>query len=233
MTTGRNTCKGIAKAIDRAKGKNDMKKDHSGRDSWWRESLKDSPNPGRYHVRGFIEEAALNPVSKTYGFQGTGRNAPLPLVRKGDLLLPGAYSYTDSFQETLQRPAYYSFKNCPRPQSCTLGVRDKDVNIAPWQYDLMEKPIPKSPCKHVMFRSAVPRQTFIPREGPAPGQYDVKERPARAITSCFRSTVPRLHTVRSRTPGPGAYEVSWLRDQRPSTAASMGRAYGLFFRNVF
>ncbi|XP_035255587.1 protein STPG4 [Anguilla anguilla] len=237
MTAGRNehSPKGRAKPIevDRAREMNDTKKDQYGRDAWWRESLKDSPNPGCYHIRGFIEEAALNPIRLTYGFRGTGRKVPLQRVRKGDLLLPGAYSYTDSIQEAIQRPAFYSFKNCPRPQNFTLGVRDKDVNIPPWHYDLMEKPIPKSPCKHVMFRSAVPRQTFLPREGPAPGQYDIKERPTRAVTSCFRSTVPRLHSVRSRTPGPGAYEVSKLSLHHPGTEASAGRAYGLFFRNVF
>ncbi|KAG9344481.1 hypothetical protein JZ751_011151, partial [Albula glossodonta] len=209
------------------------KKDQSERDSWWRESLKDSPNPGSYHIRGFIEEAALNPVPMTYGFQGTGRKTPLPWVRKGDLLLPGAYRHTDSIQEALCRQASYSFKNCPRPQDVTLGVRDKDVNISPWHYDLMEKPVPKLPCKHVMFRSAVQRQSFLPREGPAPGQYDVKRGPTRAITSCFRSKVPRLHSIRSRTPGPGTYEPSWLTGPRTRTEASVGRAYGLFFRNVF
>ncbi|KAJ8248297.1 hypothetical protein GJAV_G00240510 [Gymnothorax javanicus] len=210
----------------------DTKKDQNARDTWWKEHLKDSPNPGSYHIRGFIEEAALNPVRLTYGFKGTGRTKPLRWVRKGDLLLPGAYSYTDSVQETLRRPASYSFKICPRPQSHTLGVQDKDVNISPWHYDLMEKPIPKSPCKHVMFRSAVPRETFLPKEGPAPGQYDIKEVPTRAVTSCFRSTVPRLHSVRSRTPGPGAYDRLRLRALYPQTEASVSRSYGLFFRNV-
>ena len=100
---------------------------------------QDSPGPGCYHIRGFLEEAALNPVRLTYGFQGTGRNVPLRCVRKGDLLLPGAYRYTDSTQEALQRPASCSFKSCPRPQSFTLGVRDKVgwmclVEAGRWQF---------------------------------------------------------------------------------------------------
>ncbi|KAJ8250665.1 hypothetical protein COCON_G00225870 [Conger conger] len=103
--------------LHRAREMNDSKNGQTGRDAWWRESLKDSPNPGCYHIRGFLEEAALNPVRLTYGFQGTGRNVPLRCVRKGDLLLPGAYSYTDSTQKALQRPASCSFKNCPRPRA--------------------------------------------------------------------------------------------------------------------
>ncbi|XP_036402006.1 protein STPG4 [Megalops cyprinoides] len=231
----KDTTKSKEKAIDLdgARGKGIKKKDQSERDSWWKGSLTDSPNPGSYHIRSFIEEAELNPVRRTYGFQGTGRKVPLWWVRKGDLLLPGAYSYTDSIQEALQRQASYSFKNCPRPQNFTLGVRDKDVNISPCHYDLTEKPVPKSPCKHVMFRSAVQRHTFLPREGPAPGQYDIKPDNARAVTSCFRSTVPRLHRVRSRTPGPGTYDPFWKMGQHSGTEASLSRAYGLFFRNIF
>lgn len=64
-------------------------------------------------------------MRKTYGFKGVGRKAPTLGVRKGDLLLPGAYDYTDSIQEALTHQASYSFKNCPRPDIVTLGIRDK------------------------------------------------------------------------------------------------------------
>lgn len=87
--------------------------------------FQDTPVPGLYHVRDFIEEAELNPVRKTYGFKGVGRKPNTLGVRKGDLLLPGAYNYTDSIQEVLMHPASYSFKNCPRPDIITLGIRDK------------------------------------------------------------------------------------------------------------
>lgn len=88
-------------------------------------SFQDTPNPGVYHIRDFIEEAELNPVRKTYGFKGCGRKAQPLGVRNGDLLLPGAYKYTDATQEVLRRKASYSFKNCPRPDIITLGIRDK------------------------------------------------------------------------------------------------------------
>nr|XP_023011395.1 protein STPG4 isoform X3 [Maylandia zebra] len=123
---------------------------------------KDTPIPGTYHVRDFVEEADLNPVKKTYGFKGVGRKTQTLGVRKGDLLLPGAYEYTDSTQEVLMHQASYSFKNCPRPDIFTLGIRDKHINTSPCDYNVTARPVEKIPCKHVMFRSTVQRISFLP-----------------------------------------------------------------------
>lgn len=87
--------------------------------------FQDTPNPGLYHIRDFIEEAELNPVRKTYGFKGVGRKAQALGIRKGDTLLPGGYDYTNSLQEDLMHQPSYFFKNCPRPDIVTLGIRDK------------------------------------------------------------------------------------------------------------
>uniref|UniRef100_A0A3B4T2M2 Uncharacterized protein n=1 Tax=Seriola dumerili TaxID=41447 RepID=A0A3B4T2M2_SERDU len=116
--------------------------------------FQDTPIPGLYHIRDFIEEADLNPVRKTYGFKGVGRKAQTLGVRNGDLLLPGAYDYTDSTQEVLMHQASYSFKNCPRPDIVTLGIRDKP---SPHPFSLLS-----SPCRHVIFRSTVQRISFPP-----------------------------------------------------------------------
>lgn len=86
---------------------------------------QDTPIPGTYHIRDFIEEAKLNPVRVTYGFRGTGRTGQTTRVRKGDMLLPGAYDFLDSTQQALQRQASWAFKNRPRPDNYTLGIRDK------------------------------------------------------------------------------------------------------------
>ncbi|XP_071780920.2 protein STPG4 [Centroberyx gerrardi] len=208
------------------------KGDMCGRGSWWLRTLKDTPIPGHYHVRDFIEEAELNPVRQTYGFKGPGRKAQTRGARNGDLLLPGAYDYPDSTQELLMRPASYSFKSCPRPDIITLGVRDKDVNTSPCDYNVTAEPAEKLPCKHVMFRSAVQRIGFLPKEGPAPCHYNLQTGPAKGITSCFKSTLPRLHYVHSRTPGPGTYEPSWKLARRLDTEAATGPSHGLFFRHV-
>ncbi|XP_029377630.1 protein STPG4 [Echeneis naucrates] len=205
--------------------------DQCGRSSWWTGTLKDTPIPGHYHIRDFVEEAELNPVRKTYGFKGAGRKAQILGSRNGDLLLPGAYDYTDSIQEVLKQRASYSFKNCPRPHVATLGLRDKHINTSPCDYDVGPKPVTKSPCKHVMFRSTVQRISFPPKEGPAPCHYSPQTRPEKAITSCFKSTLPRLHYVHPKTPGPGAYEPCWKLGDRLN-AKLPDPSFSLFFRNA-
>nr|XP_020496971.1 protein STPG4 [Labrus bergylta] len=212
--------------------KADDKVERCVRGSWWLGTLKDTPNPGLYHIRDFLEEAELNPVRKTYSFKGVGRKAQTLGVRKGDLLLPGAYDYIDSIQEVLTNQASYSFKNCPRPDIVTLGIRDKHINTSPCDYNVTEKPVEKTPCKHVMFRSTVQRISFPPKEGPAPCQYDPQSRPSRGITSCFRSRLPRLHFQHSNTPGPGAYEPSWKLGDRLSKDVTSDPSFSLFFRNL-
>ncbi|KAM9477471.1 protein STPG4 [Clarias gariepinus] len=197
------------------------------RSSWWKDTIKHTPSPGSYHIRDFIEEARLNPVGKTYGFKDTGRNSKNWYMKSGAMLLPGAYSFIDCTQKALQYQASYPFKSCPRPENYTLGVRDKDIDLSPCHYDVTEKPVPKLPCKHVMFRSAVQRLIFLPKEGPAPGHYTLNPCRAKAITSCFRSTAPRLYSMCSRTPGPGAYEPSWQISPCFATKNNMCDIHGL------
>ncbi|XP_066534352.1 protein STPG4 [Hoplias malabaricus] len=208
------------------------KVESTNRIGWWMQTVKNTPIPGSYHFRNVIEENNLNPVRKTYGFKGSNRKPQILCVRNGAMLLPGAYIFTDSTQEALQHQASYSFKNCPRPNNYILGIRDKDMDLSPCHYNVIEKPVPKFPCKHVMFRSTVQRLSFLTKEGPPPGQYTLKPSPANGITSCFRSTVPRLHSVRSRTPGPGTYDPSWQRGPWLATEANMSCVHGLFFRNA-
>ncbi|KAM6956305.1 protein STPG4 [Aplochiton taeniatus] len=233
MSTEKNTVTSKLSVISKEGDSTEEKgkdKDYLGdRGSWWWGTLKDTPIPGRYHIRDFIEEAGLNPVRRTYGFKDLGRAARMQSVKKGDLLLPGAYSFTDSTQELLHRQASYSFKNCPRPDRYTLGIRDKEIDLSPCHYNMMAKPVDKMPCKHVMFRSAVQRVSFLPRLGPCPGQYNPRTGLTNGITSCFKSTTPRLQSVRSRTPGPGAYEPPWLTGQTPGGEVS----HGLLFRSAF
>lgn len=83
-------------------------------------SSQDTPNPGVYHIRDFIEEADLNPVKKTYGFKRVGRKPATLGTQRGHMLLPGASSFPES---EVQKPSFF-FKACPR-REVTLGVRDK------------------------------------------------------------------------------------------------------------
>ncbi|KAF3708556.1 Protein STPG4 [Channa argus] len=130
---------------------------------------QDTPIPGVYRIRDFIEEAELNPVKKTYGFKGVGRKAQIVGVRQGDLLLPGVYGYTDSTQEVLMHQASYSFKNCPRPDIITLGIRDKREGPAPCDYNPQTRPEKGiTSC----FKSTLPRLHYVNPKTPGPGAYE-------------------------------------------------------------
>lgn len=205
----------------------------SERDGWWLYAFRETPFPGTYNVRDFIQEAELNPVRKTYNFKGEGRRKCPNMGRSGEYLMPGCYNVIESIQIIDKRPSTYSFKSTPR-SSILLGVRDKDINIAPWQYELTRPPVPTLPSRHFMFRSAVqrfPTTYFVPKDGPGPGHYEVKTvDPRCAVSSCFKSRVPRFKELHSKTPGPGTYEPTRFLPKQPPTIAKMGRVHSLFFR---
>ncbi|XP_069811521.1 protein STPG4 [Dendropsophus ebraccatus] len=203
------------------------------RDAWWLYALRESPCPGAYNVRDFLQDAKLNPVQKTYSFKGEGRRRPLSTAGSGEALLPGCYKIQQFGDLVEQLPRPSSFRSTPR-RAGLLGVRDKDINTDPGQYNLLPPPVEPQQCKHVMFRSAVqrfPTIYFIPREGPGPGDYNLKTTPLPSISSSFRSSVPRFRPAYSKTPGPGTYDPTRQLPKQPPTVAKMGRQHGLFFRN--
>ena len=84
----------------------------SGRESWWRSTIKETPLPGAYnvHMSTFINE--INKKPNTYSFKSDGRRLePTPQIGKGDYLLPGAYGYEDFAQRLKKLQLTYSFKN--------------------------------------------------------------------------------------------------------------------------
>uniref|UniRef100_A0A8C3HUA8 Sperm-tail PG-rich repeat containing 4 n=1 Tax=Chrysemys picta bellii TaxID=8478 RepID=A0A8C3HUA8_CHRPI len=187
------------------------------RDTWWSLSLRPTPTPGTYVVRDFIEEAQLNPVKATYNFKGEGRKRFSIFQPTADLTLPDVYTYTPpSFVDLAgKKPATYSFKSTPRKSPSALCFKDKDIDTAPGQYDLFPLPVP----------------TF--KEGPGPGEYEMKEKTPHPVSSCFQSKVPRLQPVRSKIPGPGAYEPTRQFPKQPRTIASLGHEHSIFFSNTF
>ncbi|XP_074844499.1 protein STPG4 [Carettochelys insculpta] len=208
------------------------------RDAWWRQSLKPTPTPGTYAVRDFIEEAQLNPVKPTYNFKGEGRKSRSIFQPTIDLTLPDVYTYIPpSFVDLAEKkPATYSFKSTARKSPSTLCFKDKAIDIAPGQYTLFPVPVPKFASKQFMFRSAVqrfPTIYFTPKEGPAPGEYETKEKPPHPVSSCFQSKTPRLQPIRSKVPGPGSYEPTRQFPKQPRTIESLGHEHSIFFSNTF
>ncbi|KAM6221177.1 protein STPG4 [Rhynchocyon petersi] len=206
------------------------------REGWWRVALTSTPKPGTYHVKTFIEESLLNPVTKTYNFKNEGRKKP-PLVHRNNPVMTDLPYYIppNSLDLLKKQKATYSFKAQPRASPSTLVYSDKAIQLAPGQYEILPALVPKYSSRDFVFRSAVPRFSsgfFIPHEGPGPGHYDLKPPPTSSVTSCFQSRVPRFLPSRSKTPGPGAYTTSAQYPKQSPTIARMGREHSLFFNNT-
>ncbi|XP_039101845.1 protein STPG4 isoform X1 [Hyaena hyaena] len=206
------------------------------REGWWRIALRNTPIPGTYHLKTFIEESLLNPVIATYNFKNEGRKKP-PLVQRNDPVLNDLplYAPPDFLDLLKKQGATYSFKDKPRPSPSTLVYKDQSVKLSPGQYDLLPAPVPKHASRSFVFRSVVqrfPTSCFTPHEGPGPGHYDLKIPQANSVTSCFQSRVPRFLFTRSKTPGPGAYTSSAQYPKQSPTIAKMGQEHSLFFNNT-
>ncbi|XP_077148354.1 protein STPG4 isoform X1 [Ranitomeya variabilis] len=205
------------------------------RDAWWLYSFRESPCPGTYNVRDFLQDAKLNPVQQTYSFKGQGRKKPLSSAGSGEALLPGCYKFCKFSDLVEQLPRPSSFRSTSR-SAFLPGVKDKDINTDPCQYNLISPPVDHHDCKHFMFRSTVqrfPTTHFIPREGPGPGDYNLRNISTTSISSSFKSGVPRFRSILSKTPGPGTYDPTRQLPKQPPTVAKMGRMHGIFFRNSF
>jgi len=58
---------------------------------------KETPLPGRYNLQTFVHDIIKKPNSFSFKSDGRRRDPP-PQMRKGEYLLPGAYSYEDLSQ---------------------------------------------------------------------------------------------------------------------------------------
>ncbi|XP_059104452.1 protein STPG4 [Peromyscus eremicus] len=128
------------------------------REGWWRVTLTNTPIPGTYHIKTFIEESLLNPVKATYNFKNEGRKR-IPLVQRNDPVptdLPH-YKPPDFLELLKKQMASYSFKDRPRPNPTTLVDKDESLQLCPGQYEILPAPVAKSASRSFVFRSAVQR----------------------------------------------------------------------------
>uniref|UniRef100_F6YRU7 Sperm-tail PG-rich repeat containing 4 n=1 Tax=Monodelphis domestica TaxID=13616 RepID=F6YRU7_MONDO len=185
-----------------------------------KDNTKETPNPGTYTLRDFLQESLLNPVRNTYNFKGQGRSKRSLVEPKRDMTLPDVPKYLPpDFVELIKKQmASYSFKDTPRPMPNKLCFKDEvklSSRLPGRQYNIGPAPVPK----------------FL-KEGPGPGHYDVKGSVSRPITSCFQSKVPRFMPLRSKTPGPGTYTAPRQRITQSRSIAKMSREHSLFFNNT-
>ncbi|XP_076990271.1 protein STPG4 isoform X3 [Tamandua tetradactyla] len=114
------------------------------REGWWRIALTDTPIPGTYHLKTFIEESLLNPVIATYNFKNEGRKKT-PLVQRNYPVLNDIPQYMPpDFLDLLKKQrTTYSFKDKPRSSPSTLVYKDQSIQLSPGQYEILPAPVPK------------------------------------------------------------------------------------------
>lgn len=189
----------------------------SDRESWWRVTIKDTPSPGAYetHMNTFVKDILARRM--TYGFKNDGRRRdPQPLEPKGKELLPGAYSVDDLTDQIRQLRLTYGFKGPERQEVLrkTMSAHhDKDIDVAPGLYETQNYQTINAPieaARHSFFKSKTRRKLFLPKVGPAPGDYEPQSNTINisppTITSSFRSSTDRFFKKPSIVPGPGAYD---------------------------
>uniref|UniRef100_A0A8C9QSI7 Sperm-tail PG-rich repeat containing 4 n=1 Tax=Spermophilus dauricus TaxID=99837 RepID=A0A8C9QSI7_SPEDA len=139
------------------------------RESWWRIALTNTPIPGTYHLKTFIEESLLNPVAATYNFKNEGRKKP-PLVQRNNPVLNDLplYMPPDFLNLLKKQSASYSFKDKPRPSPSTLVYKDKREGPGPGHYNVK---IPSPSSITSCFQSRVPRFKPSYSKTPGPGAY--------------------------------------------------------------
>ncbi|XP_027721187.1 protein STPG4 isoform X2 [Vombatus ursinus] len=172
------------------------------REMWWRTTLKETPVPGTYTVRDFLEESRLNPVNSTYNFKNEGRTKVSFVESRRDTTLPDIPEYVPpNFIDLISKQmASYSFKDTPRQNPSMLCLKDQKIDVSPGQYNIVSAPVPKFLARHHVFRSTVqrfPTYYFLPK-----------------------------------TPGPGAYTCSPQIPKQPRSIAKMGREHNLLFNNT-
>ncbi|KAK2168372.1 hypothetical protein LSH36_17g04000 [Paralvinella palmiformis] len=206
----------------------------SGREKWWRDTIRETPIPGRYEHSDLVRE--LRTKKNTYRFKSDGRKMEAqPYIGRGKYLLPGAYEHEDLEKRMAKFSETYGFKNTSRESRDMMlfGKKDKDINVPPNAYNVntyLAIHAEKCPSKHWTFKSTsarFPTVQFKPKEGPPPGGYDY--RPAETlhtISSSFVSRTPRFSTSHTKTPGPGSYDRMYK--PMTETITKMGRLHGIF-----
>ncbi|KAF6321799.1 sperm-tail PG-rich repeat containing 4 [Rhinolophus ferrumequinum] len=159
----------VREDLGRGGSKPNRKTSSFEREGWWRITLTNTPIPGTYHLKTFLEESQLNPVRATYGFKNEGRKKP-PLVQRNNPVptdLP-QYMPPELLDLLKKQMTTYSFKDKPRPSPSTLVYKDQREGPGPGHYNVK---IPSASSVTSSFQSRVPR--FLPTSSktPGPGAY--------------------------------------------------------------
>ncbi|CAI8024350.1 hypothetical protein GBAR_LOCUS14151 [Geodia barretti] len=108
---------------------------------WWRAYLKETPIPGSYSQRGFLDD--LRRERSTYRFRDTPRAKSAShqrFERTGEQLLPGAYETQGFVQDVSKRKVSYGFLDIERGAGPKIGhgYGDKELDTEPTRYNVVD-----------------------------------------------------------------------------------------------
>ena len=177
---------------------------------WWRVYLHETPVPGTYEFRDFLEESRNRPCCAS--FKAESRKKTRGKI-VGELLLPGAYETTDLVEELRKKPCTTAFKSSGRSKKLAWERSNTELDQfpVPGQYETTFPPVMNQTVSSSMFRSKTTRfkHLFTSTEGPPPGFYNPTDvfNEKKAAKSSFRSKAPRFKSSGTNVPGPGTYET--------------------------
>ena len=92
---------------------------------------QETPNPGAYDIKDFVQEMDTVPIRQTYRFRDSGRKKTADNSRKGVTLMPGLYKHRTFVDDIGKRQITYSFKGCDRYHVPTalVGYMDRVSNM--------------------------------------------------------------------------------------------------------
>ena len=106
--------------------------------------FQETPVPGSYELRDFLQEKELNRINPTYNFKNEGRKKKPGIIPDGATLLPGAYEHKDFLDNLMEQQLTYQFKSSGRKRVLP-GIKDPDCNVAPCEYETSRPAVKKLP----------------------------------------------------------------------------------------
>ena len=112
--------------------------------------FQETPVPGTYELRDFLQEKELDRIKATYNFKGEGRKKKPGILPDGAILLPGAYQHKDFLEDLTEQQLTYQFKNSGRKRVLP-GIKDPDCNVSPCEYETNRPAVKKMPVSWVLL----------------------------------------------------------------------------------
>ncbi|XP_063174027.1 protein STPG4 [Candoia aspera] len=198
------------------------------------------PHNFMYNPPSFVELAEKRPA--TYSFKSTSRQSNYSVYRDKHINTdPGRYDLFPSpvptfpsksymFRSAVQRlPIFSPRLLCGAPHGMREGTNGHGSVLSSPTIFMKYRHLKLLPQSGIDMHYS---KKILKKEGPGPGEYELRDAQPIPIRSSFISEVPRLLPAHTKVPGPGYYWPTKQSPRQPRTIASLGREHTIFFSNV-